>query len=307
MAHQTEKTRTTPSRSNSGRFGTRSRRTPTGPCHRVKAAGFSAVELAPLPPGLSPPPRRFPRRHDLAVVSIHGDLPTPATVGHWSQLARECRCAKIIWHGWPRDPRFDSLAGVRDLSPPATRPGPSPGTTGSRSGCTTTGGSSSPWGGTGRSACSTRPCTPTSSGSWTCTGRRRPVPTRPPWLRNWCRGPVDPLEGRAVRPRGADDGPRPGESRCPPILRALTHPTDWVIELDECATDPLEAARQSRVYLESLRNGPGPSSSDCCRHSRTVPCSAASRSLRRRGTRRASGACSTRVRRWMTSTTVDSA
>ena len=38
----------------------------------------------------------------------------------------------------------------------------------------------------------------------------------------------------------------------PRILRALTHPVDWVIELDECATDPLDAAEQSRIYLEAL-------------------------------------------------------
>ena len=79
---------------------------------RVKAAGFSAVEVAPLPPGLTP--GRLAEclaRHDLAVVSIHGDLPTPANIDLWTEIARECRCPKIIWHGWPRDPRFDSLAG----------------------------------------------------------------------------------------------------------------------------------------------------------------------------------------------------
>ena len=32
---------------------------------------------------------------------------------------------------------------------------------------------------------------------------------------------------------------------------------DSVIELDECATDPLEAARQSRVFLEALAGGEG--------------------------------------------------
>jgi hypothetical protein len=36
-------------------------------------------------------------------------------VAHWAHIARTCRCSKLIWHGWPRDPRFDSLAGVRDL------------------------------------------------------------------------------------------------------------------------------------------------------------------------------------------------
>ena len=53
---------------------------------RVKAAGFSAVELAPLPPGLTPARlAELLARHGLAVVSIHGDLPTPATIGHWAR------------------------------------------------------------------------------------------------------------------------------------------------------------------------------------------------------------------------------
>src|SRR5262245_66318003 len=83
---------------------------------RVKAAGFSAVELAPLPPGLTP--GRLVEclaRHGLAVVSIHGDMPTPANIGLWAQAAREFRCPKVVWHGWPRDPRFDTLAGLREL------------------------------------------------------------------------------------------------------------------------------------------------------------------------------------------------
>src|SRR4051812_29707533 len=41
----------------------------------VKAAGFSAVELAPLPPGLTPDRlAESLARHALTVVSIHGDL-----------------------------------------------------------------------------------------------------------------------------------------------------------------------------------------------------------------------------------------
>ena len=53
---------------------------------RVKAAGFSAVEVAPLPPGLTP--RRLAEclaRHGLSVVSIHGDLPTPANIDLWTR------------------------------------------------------------------------------------------------------------------------------------------------------------------------------------------------------------------------------
>ncbi|HEY2302729.1 MAG TPA: hypothetical protein VGH66_12605, partial [Acidimicrobiales bacterium] len=55
-------------------------------------------------------------RHGLAVVSIHGDLPTPSNIEPWAGLAGACLCPKIIWHGWPRDPRFDSLGGLKDLS-----------------------------------------------------------------------------------------------------------------------------------------------------------------------------------------------
>ena len=82
----------------------------------VKSAGFAAVEIAPLPPGLTP--ERLAgclSRHDLTVVSIHGDLPTAANIDLWKQITRECQCSKIIWHGWPRDPRFDSLVGIRDV------------------------------------------------------------------------------------------------------------------------------------------------------------------------------------------------
>jgi sugar phosphate isomerase/epimerase len=33
------------------------------------------------------------------------------------------------------------------------------------------------------------------------------------------------------------------------VFKALVRPVDWVVELDECATDPLEAAHRSLVYL----------------------------------------------------------
>jgi len=36
------------------------------------------------------------------------------------------------------------------------------------------------------------------------------------------------------------------------ILGSITRPMDWIVELDECATDALEAARLSRVNLESI-------------------------------------------------------
>jgi sugar phosphate isomerase/epimerase len=61
---------------------------------------------------------------------------------------------------------------------------------------------------------------------------------------HWKDGQCVPGEPMTAVGQGKVDVPR--------ILRAMTGPVDWVVELDECATDPLEAARQSRVYLESL-------------------------------------------------------
>ncbi|QDV36225.1 sugar phosphate isomerase/epimerase family protein [Tautonia plasticadhaerens] len=84
---------------------------------RVKAAGFRAVEVAPPPPGLTP--GRLAEclsRYELAVVSIHGDLPIPTNIDRLTRDARAFRCPKVVWHGWPRDPRFDSLAGVHALA-----------------------------------------------------------------------------------------------------------------------------------------------------------------------------------------------
>ena len=223
----------------------------------VKASGFSAVELAPPPSGLSP--FRLIEslsRHDLAVVSIHGDLPTPATIGYWRQLANECRSSKLIWHGWPRDPRFGSLAGVRDLI----------------------------------ATCNAAAALARDHGLalglhnhwWEFEPLEEDRPIRlmhdalhPDvfwqldvyWAQTAGTDPANELAelGTRVRSIHWKDGPcvhgepmtalGQGKVDIPRIARGLTHPIDWVIELDECATDPLEAAQQSRVYLESLSGG----------------------------------------------------
>jgi sugar phosphate isomerase/epimerase len=227
---------------------------------RAKAAGFSAVEIAPLPPGLTP--ERLAEsldRHDLAVVSIHGDLPTPANIDQWTRIARECRCPKIVWHGWPRDPRFDTVAGVRDLI----------------------------------SACNDAAAVARDHGlrfgihnHW---WEFEPVEGHSPirlfheslhsdifwqldvyWAQTAGADPAHVLSELTPRIESIHwkDGPAVhgapmtalgrGKVDIPRILRALTHPADWIIELDDCATDPLEAAAESRGYLGSWRNDAGP-------------------------------------------------
>jgi sugar phosphate isomerase/epimerase len=187
-------------------------------------------------------------------VSIHGDLPTAANIDRWAQISRECRCSKVIWHGWTRDPRFDSLAGVHQLISAYNDAGAIARDHGLQFGL------HNHW--------------------WEFEPVKGEIPIRlfhealhPEifwqldvyWAQTAGVDPAGMLSDLMPRLRSLHlkDGPAAhgepmtaigqGKVDVPRILRALSHPVDWVIELDECATDPLDAARQSLVYLESLR------------------------------------------------------
>ena len=225
----------------------------------VKDAGFTAVEIAPLPPGLTP--GRLAgclARHDLAAASIHGDLPSPANIDRWLETTRECRCRKIVWHGWPRDPRFDSLAGMHDLISAYNEAAEIARDHGLQFGI------HNHW------------------WEFEAVEGERPIrlfdaELHPDtffqldvyWAQTAGADPAGVLMDLMPRIRSLHlkDGPAVhgepmtalgrGKVDVPGILRALTRPVDWVVELDECATDPLEAAKQSLSYLESLRGEPG--------------------------------------------------
>jgi sugar phosphate isomerase/epimerase len=227
----------------------------------VKAAGFAAVELAPLPPGLTTSRlAELLARHGLAVVSVHCELPTPESIGHLSSLARACRCEKLVWHGWPRDPRFDRLAGVRDLAAACNAAGRLARDHGLALGVHNHWWEFEPLEGDRPIRLLHEHLHPGVFWQldvyWAQTAGADPA------------GVVAEL-GSRVRSIHWKDGPcvhgRPmtalgrGEVEVPRVIRSLTHSADPVIELDECATDPLEAARQGRVYLESLAARTGPS------------------------------------------------
>jgi sugar phosphate isomerase/epimerase len=224
--------------------------------YRVKEAGFKAVEIAPLPPGLTTEglAERL-ARHELAVVSIHGDLPTPANIDQWQKDARTYGCSTIIWHGWPRDPQFDSLAGVRERVAAYNQAGALAREHGLRFGQHNHWWEFEPVEGE-------RPIRLFHEGLhpdifwqldvyWAQTAGADPagaVADLSPRIGSlhWKDGPAVHGEPMTALGEGKVDLPR--------IRRALTHPVDWVVELDECATDRLEAARQSREYLEWLRS-----------------------------------------------------
>jgi sugar phosphate isomerase/epimerase len=222
---------------------------------RGRAAGFEAVELAPLPPGLDP--SRFAESlaaHDLAVHSVHCDLPEPETIDGIARAARACRCAKIIWHGWPRDPRFDSPARVRDLAAVCNAAATLARDRGLAFGVHNHWWEFEPVAGDRPVRILHEALSPDVFWQldvyWARTAGADPAGVAAelgPRVRSvhWKDGPC--VHGRPMTALGQ------GQVDVPRILRALTGPVDSVIELDECATDPLEAARQGRVYLESLR------------------------------------------------------
>lgn len=221
----------------------------------VAAAGFAAVEVAPLPPGQTPAAfgERL-ARHGLVVVSVHADLPTAATIGRWAELARACRCPKLVWHGWPRDPRFDSAEGVRELAAACNAAAALARDRGLAFGVHNHWWEFEPVGGD-------RPIRLLHDALhpdvfwqldvyWAQVGGADPAAAAAelgPRLQSvhWKDGPCARGEPMTALGRGAVD--------LPWVVRAVPPSIDWVVELDECATDPLEAARQGRLYLDPLR------------------------------------------------------
>src|SRR5689334_199462 len=87
-----------------------------GTLRRVAEIGYTAVETAFWEPALTP---RYARsvldELGLRVISIHCDLPLGDRQDKALALAEVYDCDRLIWHGWPRDPRYGSLAGVDAL------------------------------------------------------------------------------------------------------------------------------------------------------------------------------------------------
>jgi sugar phosphate isomerase/epimerase len=83
---------------------------------RVRAAGFDAVELAPLPESLTADAlAELLRAESLAMRSLHAELPLGNARQRVLELVERFQCRRLIWHGWPRDPRHDCPAGLRSL------------------------------------------------------------------------------------------------------------------------------------------------------------------------------------------------
>ena len=83
---------------------------------RIADIGFEVVETAFWPENLSiKQAAQYIKDAGLSVCSAHIELPIGDQKAVLLETAKELGCKKMIWHGWPEDIRYSSLAGTKQL------------------------------------------------------------------------------------------------------------------------------------------------------------------------------------------------
>ena len=88
-----------------------------GTLQQVAAIGYRAVESAFLPQGMTYPAAvELIRAAGLEIIAAHCELPLDdqqdAVLAQMATLG----CQRMIWHGWPQDPDYSSLDGIKRLA-----------------------------------------------------------------------------------------------------------------------------------------------------------------------------------------------
>jgi sugar phosphate isomerase/epimerase len=226
-----------------------------GALNRIAAMGYRDVETAFFPEGMDDATAAAHlRRHGLRPIAAHVALPIGDQRDAVLRAADTFGVTRIVWHGWPRDARYDTREGWQRLADEYN----SAAENARKAGLTL--GLHNHW--------------------WEI----EPLNDERPYL--FLRDHVSPdvffeLDGYWARVAGADpaqvardlgsrlkllhikDGPLTrhdpmcalgtGALDIPALLKAAAGQIDYVIvELDECATDMLEALEASLRYLSSL-------------------------------------------------------
>jgi len=88
-----------------------------GTLKRIADIGFEAVETAFWPKDISVKQAgQYLKDAGLPVSSAHVELPIGDKKAAMLETAKELGCKKMIWHGWPEDIRYGSLAGTKQLA-----------------------------------------------------------------------------------------------------------------------------------------------------------------------------------------------
>lgn len=88
-----------------------------GGLQRVAAIGYQGVETAFFDPRISPgETARLLRELGLTVFATHTPLPLGEGLEETLRLADTLGCQRVVWHGWPEDPRYSSRDGIHQLA-----------------------------------------------------------------------------------------------------------------------------------------------------------------------------------------------
>lgn len=233
---------------------------PVGTLRRVREAGYRLVETAPPTPDL-PAPRlaALLRDEGLSVVAAHCDLPLGDRQEPVLDDAEMLGTSRIIWHGWPKEPACESVPGFESLLErylaafDAARGR-----------------------GLGLGLHNHWWEFENVEGECLCDWLDHRLPRQiffeldVYWARTAGRNPVEVLThlGERVRMVHLKDGPAihgepmtalgQGVVDIRAILETAPSVDTWVVELDECASDPLQAAEESLTFLRQVEGLPKP-------------------------------------------------
>lgn len=88
-----------------------------GTLRRVAEIGYDGVETAFFGEGVTlEHASRSLKTLGLPVCSAHVELPLGPQADAALHTADAFGCRRIVWHGWPEDPRYGSLDGIRRLA-----------------------------------------------------------------------------------------------------------------------------------------------------------------------------------------------
>lgn len=88
-----------------------------GTLRRLAEIGFTHVETAFWPDGVTHREgAAFLQEAGLKVSSIHAELPENGGRELLPELAELYQCDRLIWHGWPEDPRYQTVDGTLELA-----------------------------------------------------------------------------------------------------------------------------------------------------------------------------------------------
>lgn len=88
-----------------------------GTLHRLAEIGFTHVETAFWPAGITHQRAAdHLREAGLTPISSHIEIPgSPEERRKFLEIAKAYGCTRMIWHGWPEDPRYQTVAGTQQL------------------------------------------------------------------------------------------------------------------------------------------------------------------------------------------------